>query len=202
MNEDNIGGNSSIFDTEARAMIHRDGLEDLLIFLHRATDFYYAPASARYHGAKSGGLVEHSLSVYNWIFSIVNNLHLATDGIIGQEELTPESMAIVSLFHDVCKIDTYTVDFKNVKNSETGTWERVPYFRMEDAHGFGSHAAKSLFIIQQFMQLKEPEFIAILHHMGAWDKSTYSDPGRAYERRPLAWALHVADEAATYISKK
>ena len=190
-----------MFDSEARTMIRRDGLEDLLSFLHK-TDFYYAPASTRYHGAKGGGLLEHSLSVYKWIFSIADNPLLATDGGFYPEELTTESMAIVSLFHDVCKINTYSIDYKNAKNPETGAWERVPYFKMEDINGFGSHAARSTYIIQQFMQLKEPEFIAILHHMGAWDKSTYSDPGRAYEKHPLSWVLHVADEAATYISKK
>ena len=201
MSEDLFKESSLIFDSEAKTMIHRKGIEDLLNYLH-TTDFYYAPASTRYHGAQGGGLLEHSLSVYKWIFSIVDYSMLACDGRFYPEELTPESMAIVSLFHDVCKINTYSIDYKNAKNPETGMWERVPYFKAEDTQGFGSHAAKSIFIIQQFMQLTEPEFIAILHHMGAWDKSTYSDPGRAYEKHPLAWTLHVADEASTYISKK
>jgi hypothetical protein len=51
----------------------------------------------------------------------------------------------------------------------------------------------------QYIQLTETEFAAILHHMGAWDKSTYSNPGEVYANNKLAWLLHVADEAATYI---
>ena len=111
-------------------------------------------------------------------------------------------MAIVSLFHDICKIDTYKVDYRNVKDVETGKWKREPYYRQQDDSCFGAHGAKSVFLINCFMKLSQEETIAILHHMGAWDKSTYSDPGKAYEKYPLAWLLHVADEAATYISKK
>ena len=51
----------------------------------------------------------------------------------------------------------------------------------------------------QFIQLKEVEFAAILHHMGAWDKSQYSNPGEVYANNILAWLLHVADESATYV---
>lgn len=188
-----------IFETEARTMIHRDGLEDLLDWL-RTTDFYTCPASTRFHGACEGGLVKHSLSVYKWIYEIAD--FVTNHGHIYLDPLLPtDGMAIVSLFHDLCKINTYKIDYRNAKNPETGVWERVPYYKQEDDTNFGAHAAKSIFIINQFMKLTQEETIAILHHMGAWDKSIYSDPGKAYDAHPLAWVLHVADEAATYISK-
>ena len=38
-------------------------LEDLISFLEK-TDFFTAPASTRFHGSFEGGLVEHSLKVY------------------------------------------------------------------------------------------------------------------------------------------
>lgn len=187
-----------IFETEARSLIKRDGIEDLLTFLHES-DFYDAPASTRFHGACDAGLVEHSLEVYHWIFNIRSGLFC-----VGKEfpNISVESMAIVSLFHDICKIDTYKIDYRNVKNSETGKWEKEPFYKQQDDSGFGAHGAKSVFLINCFMKLSQEETVAILHHMGAWDKSTYSDPGKAYEKYPLAWLLHVADEAATYISKK
>lgn len=184
------------FECEARAMIHRDGLEDVLDLLHN-TDFYTAPASAKYHGAEEGGLAKHSLMVYKRSFDILHGLNY-----VGIElPIETESLAIVSLFHDICKIDTYKVDYRNTKNEETGKWERVPYYKMQDESGFGGHGFKSAIILQQFMPLYSEESIAIVHHMGAWDKSTYSDPGKAYEKYPLAWLLHVADEFATYCDK-
>lgn len=185
-----------IFETEARTMIHRDGLEDALDFLHNS-DFYTAPASTRFHGSHEGGLVHHSLSVYKWAFDICSGL--VYSGI--ELEINTESLAIVTLFHDICKIGVYSVDYKNQKNEETGKWERVPYYKMQDDSGYGGHGFKSAIILQQFMPLHPEESIAIVHHMGAWDKSTYGDPGKAYEKFHLAWLLHVADEAASYISK-
>lgn len=185
-----------IFECEARAMIHRDGLEDALDFLHNS-DFYIAPASTRFHGSHEGGLAEHSLSVYKWSFDILRGL----DFVGAELQVDTESLAIVSLFHDICKIGVYSVDYKNQKNDETGKWERVPYYKMQDDSGYGGHGIKSALMLTQYMHLYPEETIAITHHMGAWDKSTYSDPGKAYEKYPLAWLLHVADEAATYISK-
>ena len=41
----------------------REGIENLLNFLEKS-DFYTAPASTRFHGNYEGGLVEHSLKVY------------------------------------------------------------------------------------------------------------------------------------------
>ena len=43
--------------------IKREGIEELINFLEKS-DFFRAPASTRYHGSKEGGLVEHSLKVY------------------------------------------------------------------------------------------------------------------------------------------
>lgn len=185
-----------IFETEARAMIHREGLEDALDFLHNS-DFYTAPASTRFHGCHEGGLVEHSLSVYKWAFDILRGL----DFTGAELEINTESLAIVTLFHDICKIGVYSVDYRNNKNESTGKWEKVPYYKMQDDSGYGGHGIKSALILAQYMPLHPEESIAIVHHMGAWDKSTYGDPGKAYEKFHLAWLLHVADEAASYIGK-
>ena len=42
---------------------NREGMENLLEFLEKS-DFYKAPASTRYHGNYEGGLLEHSMKVY------------------------------------------------------------------------------------------------------------------------------------------
>lgn len=176
--------------------IKRDGISDLMEWLEK-TDFYTAPASTRFHGACEGGLLAHSLSVYKWLRDALDGFSFCNSSF---DSLSMESMAIVALFHDICKIGAYRTEYRNVKNPATGVWEQVPCYAY-NTDTFGAHGAKSVFLLNQFIHLTEEETVAILHHMGAWDKSTYTDPGRAYENYPLAWLLHVADEAATYISK-
>ena len=48
-----------------RSQIHREGAEALLEYLLQRSDFFTAPASARYHSAYAGGLCDHSLHVYD-----------------------------------------------------------------------------------------------------------------------------------------
>lgn len=184
-----------IFETEARTAIKRNGLEDLLTFLH-TSDFFTAPASAKYHGAVENGLVKHSLAVYEnfWkIAPIFDFTHTPEND---------ESAAIVCLFHDICKADFYKTAYRNVKNEETGAWEKVPYYSIDEHLPFGAHGAKSMYLVSKYIRLYDDEAMAILHHMGAWDKSNYTDPGKVYSYSLLAWLLHVADEAATYVDEE
>jgi len=52
--------------------INRDGIEELIAFLEKS-DFFKAPASTRFHGAHEGGLMEHSMKVYEILVHKVNN---------------------------------------------------------------------------------------------------------------------------------
>ena len=61
------------FCSIARDRIKRNGIEELLQWLD-TTDFYVAPASAKYHGAELGGLLNHSLCVYKWMRDITDAL--------------------------------------------------------------------------------------------------------------------------------
>ena len=46
------------------ATITREGADKFLEYLLEKTDFFTAPASTRFHGSYEGGLLEHSLNVY------------------------------------------------------------------------------------------------------------------------------------------
>ena len=188
-----IDNNKFIFETEALTAIHRPGIKELLDWL-TTTDFYSAPCSGRYHGSYYGALVEHSLNVYTQFWNISPRY--------GYDATNPtllEESAIVCLFHDLCKVNFYEPYLRNVKNPETGIWEQVEEYRAKGSTTLASHGACSCYRVMQFIKLTETEFAAILHHMGAWDKSQYSNPGEVYSNNKLAWLLHVADEAATYI---
>lgn len=186
-----IEANKQEFLQLCRDMIHRDGLEELLDWLQKA-DFFTAPASTRYHGAYEGGLCEHSLDVYK----------MALKGIAGYGlDLNPESVAIATLFHDLCKVNFYKTDKRNQKIN--GEWVEVPYYTIEEKFAFGGHGGKSVFLVQQFMKLKTDEAAAINCHMGATPGGdAVRDSSNAFQSYGIAWIVHVADEAATYLLKR
>ena len=185
--------NANLFETLVFDNIHRDGISSLMNYLIKQTDFFSSPASTKYHGSFAGGLLAHSLEVYYQIRKL--------SPIYGycRNESEIESATLVSLFHDVCKINSYEVSVRNVKNP-SGNWESVPCYIYSDKKDFGAHGAESIYILTQHLLLTRDETIAIYHHMGAFDASKYDNPAQAYESNKLAWLLHIADEAATYIA--
>ena len=172
--------------------ITREGADKLLDFLVKS-DFFTAPASTRYHGAHEGGLLEHSLNVYDCLVDILNRPRMKElYGI----EYSDESIAIAGLLHDICKVNFYKTSFRNQKNPE-GKWESVPYYTIEDNLPYG-HGEKSVYIVSGYMRLTRDEAFAIRYHMGF---STTDDPGnvgKAMEMFPLAFFLNCADTEAAY----
>lgn len=178
------------FLSEFDKYIKRDGATDLRTWL-LATDFFTAPASTKYHGCHESGLCEHSVYVFDQLVRLLRAYpDIKTNG---------ETAAIISLLHDICKIDCYKVDYRNAKD-EHGSWQQVPYYAWDEKFPYGNHGAKSVFLISRFMRLNDIEAIAIQCHMGN-DGGQFSMTD-TYRQYPLAWLLHVADEAATYIDEK
>lgn len=176
-----------------RQNIRRDGAERLLDYLLSNSDFFTAPASTRFHGAYEGGLCEHSLNVYDCLKAYMERERVKdVYGMTASEE----SIAIVALLHDLCKVNIYKPLFRNVKDAN-GVWQRVPSYEYDDTLPYG-HGEKSVYIISGYMKLMREEAFAIRYHMGF---STTDDPknvGSAFEMFPLAFAAHVADSEATY----
>ena len=179
--------------------IKREGADKLLEYLTGPqSDFFDAPASARYHGNYAGGLCDHSLNVYDCLRDYLDR-ERARD-LYGME-YTPETVAVVALLHDVCKINCYRTSFRNVKN-DRGVWESVPFFEFDDRLPYG-HGEKSVYIISGYMKLTREEAFAIRYHMGFAGEGDNRDLGKVFEMFPLAFALNVADsEAAFFIEGK
>ena len=92
-----------------RSLIQREGADALLDYLENKSDFFTCPASAKYHGAYAGGLCDHSLNVYHCLVDYLERERVAElYGI----EADPESVAIVALLHDLCKIGCYKAQRK------------------------------------------------------------------------------------------
>lgn len=169
---------------------NREGIEDLINFIEEKTDFFTAPASTRFHGSHEGGLLEHSMKVYEILdYKIKNNvidLHVPEDTII-----------IVSLLHDICKVNFYKVDYRNAKNAR-GEWEKVPYYTIDDTIPYG-HGEKSVMMLTEYIKLTSEEKYSIRWHMGFSEpKEVYSLLGAAYKKYPLALLVNEADLEATY----
>lgn len=174
--------------------IKRTGSDKLLAWLcSENSDFFTAPSSTRYHGSYEGGLVEHSLNVYDCLKDYLSRPR--TKELYGMD-FSEETIAIVSLLHDLCKVNFYAVDYRNAKNAQ-GVWEKVPYYTIRDSLPYG-HGEKSVYIVSGFMRLSREEAFAIRFHMGFSGNEDKGLVGQALEKFPLALALSVADMEAAY----
>ena len=179
--------------------IKRDGADKLLDYLSSpGCDFFSAPASTRFHGAYEGGLCEHSLNVYD---CLCDYMHRERVGGLYGLSCPEETLAIVSLLHDVCKINCYKPSFRNVKD-EHGVWQKVPSYEYDDALPYG-HGEKSVYILSGFLRLTREEAFAIRFHMGFSGTEEVRLVSDAFEKFPLAFALHTADmEASLFMEGK
>lgn len=176
--------------------VTRQGADKLLEYLSN-NDFFTAPASARYHMAEPAGLCQHSINVYKRLLALVKQEF----GEHYSDVVSDETIAICGLLHDVCKVNYYTVEYRNVK--EDGEWVRRPYYKVEEKFPYG-HGEKSVFIISQYMRLTVDEAMAINWHMGGFDdrvKGGSYSLSEAYAKYKLALLIHIADLEATYLDE-
>lgn len=173
--------------------INRDGIDELLDYLEKG-GFFYAPASTTYHGAYEGGLCKHSMDVLDAMMRI-SITYLPDAGYL-IKEYSIETIAIVALFHDVCKIDSYKAVVANDDIHRKYIWnpESIPL----------GHGEKSVMILQDFIKLTDEEKLAIRWHMGPFDKAFMGGEkalNSAFQRSDLSVMLHLADMMATYFYK-
>lgn len=168
---------------------NRVGMSSLIKFLE-TTDFYTAPASTRFHGDYEGGLLEHSMKVYEILNQKVKTVPIDVT-------FSEDTLKIVGLLHDICKVNFYKVDYRNAKNA-LGVWEKVPYYAVEDTIPYG-HGEKSVMMLTEYIKLTSEEKYAIRWHMGFTEpKEMYNTLGVAIKKYPLVLLLNEADLESTY----
>jgi len=179
-----------------KELITRDGSDKLLEYLEKS-DFFTAPASTRFHGSYPGGLVEHSLNVYDCLKDYMERPRVQA---VYELKADPESIAIIALLHDVCKVNCYKPGTRNVKGPN-GVWQQVPSYEYTDNLPYG-HGEKSVYIINGFIRLSRDEAFAIRYHMGFSGNEDKRMIGDSMEKFPLALALVTADMEATFFLEK
>ena len=178
-----------------KSNITRPGSERLLDYLlSENSDFFVAPASTKYHSAYEGGLCQHSINVYKCLKAYCEREVVRNEYGLS---VSDETIAIVGLLHDICKVNIYETSFRNAKN-EFGQWEKVPYYSFNDMLPYG-HGEKSVYIISGFMRLTREEAFAIRWHMGFSGEENKNTIGKALELFPLAMAVNIADMEATFL---
>ena len=178
--------------------ITRPGADKLLAWIE-SSDFFAAPASTRFHLSSPGGLLEHSLHVFERMKAICANEATITPGF---NEPSMETIAVCGLLHDICKANFYAVEMRNRKDDQ-GRWEQYPFYVVDDKLPYG-HGEKSVYIISGFMRLSREEAMAIRWHMGFSDNDFQGggySVGNAFDKFPLAVLLHIADLQATYLDE-
>lgn len=178
--------------------IKREGADKLLNYLlSDSCDFFTAPASTRFHSAYSGGLLDHSVNVYYCLKDYLERTRVKEQYKLSASD---ETIAIVALLHDLCKINCYKPSTRNVKD-EHGVWHTVPTYSFDDEMPYG-HGEKSVYIISGYMRLTREEAFAIRYHMGFSGNEDKLSVGNAFEKFPLAFALSTADMEATYFMEE
>ena len=175
----------------------RPGIERLIDWIEQKTDFYTAPASTKYHLACKGGLAQHSLNVYELLSGKVAS---------GLLEIRKETIIIAALLHDLCKVNFYFMEKKNVREgskinaygSEVANWVEKEVWTVHDSYPVG-HGEKSCFYIQSFIRLTDEEYAMIRLHMGS-DRNGYPDPfTETANLFPSVVAMHTSDIESAFI---
>ena len=176
-----------------KSNIHRDGADQFLEYLlSDKSDFFTAPASTRFHGSFEGGLLEHSIHVYECLKDYLSRERCRSTYHMNYSD---DTIATVALLHDVCKVNVYKSSLRNKKVN--GEWIQVPYYEFDDQMPYG-HGEKSVYMITPFMKLTREEAFAIRYHMGFSGNDLANSVGYTFEHFPLAFALSTADMEATY----
>ena len=181
----------------------REGVDELIDMLDDGKmRFFTAPASVNHHLNYDGGLLQHSLNVYDEAI-LVREMQLRIKPEI-EARLPPDSIAIAALLHDVCKAEVYKPEQKSRKNSN-GEWERYDGYRA-DYSGFPlGHGEKSVIrLLRWGLEMSDDEIIAIRWHMSGFDLAFQSPEirssyGEASDKCPLLAVLRAADGLASHI---
>ena len=145
----------------------RTGIDNVIEYL-RKTDFYDAPASAKYHSNYETGLLDHSLMVYSIAEAFFEKMKLIDPELA--ITIPEESIIISALLHDVCKVCFYKKTVK-WKKDEHNDWIQYDGYEIEDSFPIG-HGEKSVIMLLKIgLGLNPCEMLSIRYHMGFFGES-------------------------------
>jgi len=150
----------------------KEGINDLINYLEK-NNYFESPAAIRYHSIFEGGLVYHSLSVYNLYKKMYEEIFK-----LDFEEIKNE-IIIAALLHDLCKLGLYIKEGNKYITNKNHPKK---------------HATLSIEIIKKFIVLTEFEEKLIKYHMGMYGVKELS--------RNTLPEYSIYQLAGTYCNKK
>lgn len=175
-------------------------LEDL-----EALGFFEAPASVKNHYNFPGGLVEHSLKVYDMAMALKEAVvKLRPDHAAA---LPDDAIAIAALLHDVCKADLYR-RVQRARKNEVGQYEKFDEYQITYDNFPAGHGEKSvIMLLRSGLDLNDDELLAIRWHMGPWEVTGAGiDQERNYRAAqaasPLVPLIHTADTLSAQVLER
>lgn len=190
--------------------VKREGIPEFLAHLENETDFFIAPSSTHYHDSCVGGLLHHSLTVYHNLVALsrLYAVDIPDDG---------SSLIIISLLHDLCKINLYKQERKSLpRRDDKGDiilddwgrkiWDEQVVYTVDDQYPLG-HGEKSVIMLQRYIRLTDTEIFAIRWHMMAYDDCRNSYAGNlaitnASDKYRIIPLFHMADLAASFLEMR
>lgn len=173
--------NNKEYFVELLKRTKREGNEQLVQWLENK-GFFESPSSSKFHGAYEGGLLKHSINVFELFKQLVKEHQLA---------LFEDNIIICGLLHDVCKAGMYIPG-------------RLGYSFNPQFKGAG-HANLSIDIIEKYMKLLDLEKEIIRYHMGVYGTiepiAEYSlqDMINAFRDNRVKFFHHCDEKAAQLI---
>jgi len=169
------------------------GLEEL--------GFFTAPASTRFHGSVPGGLLNHSLNVYDEAL-VIRESQLKFRPELA-EKLPVASIAIAALLHDVCKAEVYK-EVEKFRKDKEGKWEKYTTYGVDYSALPLGHGEKSVIrLLRWGLELTDDEILAIRWHMQGFDLSDSPEAKGCFtaagDKCPLLAVLIAADGLASRI---
>lgn len=178
-------------------------IEGLINYLDD-TQFFLAPATTQYYYSCSGGLCAHSLLVYDILVSLNKSL-----GCSYKED----SLIIVALLHNLCRIGFYEDSVVNKKvYSPSGNkfdelgkfdWVSTKAYKVKEAKDritIGSKGFTSFIRASQYIALNNEETVAIVNQSAGMDRTENADDIFAIlDKYNLTLLLHSAILFASYL---
>ena len=182
----------------------RTGVENVITKLSEL-GFFEAPASTVFHLNYEGGLLQHSLNVYDEAMVITRQQIEFRPEMA--EKLPLERVTVAALLHDICKAEIYKEALKWRKDNE-GKWESYNSYEVDYSSLPLGHGEKSVIrLLQWGMELTDEEMLAIRWHMGPWELAFQSNDAKgnsnaAKNKTPLCSVIGAADGLATFVLER
>lgn len=159
----------------------REGMPALVEYMEKK-GFFTSPASTKFHGNYQGGLLDHSINVYNTYRRWCKKFNL---------DVPSDSQIIIAFLHDLCKAGLYL-----------GNKAPYGFNTFSNAAKNGEHGKNSVKRAEEFIKLTELEKQAIIFHMGIYTKdSTISEVIDAFKDIRVKMFYFADDTTAQLIDE-